>query len=236
MNKEATGLRLRELGFAVPRFLRARTRRDLEAIDWYPVVVKPSVGSGGSANVFIAQNRRELMGLSDYLELEDAETNFLIQEYVGTPDAEYTVGVLHDMDGNYINAIAVRRQLSTQLNLRTVVPNRSGRTEFGPRLVISSGVSQGHVGRFPEVTVQCRAIAKAIGARGPINIQCRVVDGTVMVFEINPRFSGTTSIRALAGFNEPDVLMRRHVFKEHVDVDFDYREGLVLRSLVENWA
>jgi carbamoyl-phosphate synthase large subunit len=156
-----------------------------------------------------------------------------VQEYVGTPFEEYTVGVLHDMDGNLINSIAVRRLLSGQLNIRTRVANRTGRADLGEALVISSGISQGYVARFPEVTVQCERIAAALGARGAINIQCRLVDGKVKVFEINPRFSGTTSLRAMMGYNEPDVLIRRHVLGESIGKHFAYEEGLVLRGLHE---
>lgn len=234
MNKEATNRQLASLGFRAPRFVCASSRSELERVDWFPVVVKPSVGGGGSANVYIAQNSTELTALADYIGLEAIADNFLIQEYVGTPEEEYTVGVLHDMDGNYLNSIAVRRLLSGQLNIRTSVPNRSGRRELGARLVISSGVSHGYVGRFPDVTAQCKEIAAAIGAKGPINIQCRLVDGEVNVFEINPRFSGTTSIRAMVGYNEPDVLIRRHLLGEDIQVDFPYEEALVLRGLVES--
>lgn len=236
MNKEAASHRLAALGFDVPRFVRVSTVADLDAIDVFPVVVKPSVGSGGSANTFIAQDRRELLALADYLDLAAAAAPFIVQEYVGTPDDEYTVGILHDMDGQYLNRIAVQRQLSTALNLRTVVANRTTRRELGPKLVISSGVSQGRVGRFPAVTGPCADIARALGARGAINIQCRLVNGRVRVFEINPRFSGTTSIRAMAGYNEPDVLIRRHIHGEPITVDFPYAEGVASRNLVETWV
>ena len=66
-----------------------------------------------------------------------------------------------------------------------------------------------------------------------MNIQCRFVGGRVKVFEINPRFSGTTSIRAMVGYNEPDVLMRKHIFGEDIPVDFEYEEAVILRSLSE---
>lgn len=236
MDKQATMRRLTALGIEVPKFIGAASRAELSAVDWFPVVVKPAVGGGGSNNVFIAQDQAELRSLADYLELSLGTSTFVVQEYVGTPDDEYTVGVLHDMDGNYLNAIAVRRLLSTQLNVRTSVPNRTGRRDLGATLVISSGVSHGYVGRFPDVTERCRWIAAEIGATGAINIQCRLAAGALKVFEINPRFSGTTSIRAMAGFNEPDVLLRRHVFGETVPVDFPYREGLVLRQLTETWV
>ena len=233
MDKEKANRRLIELNFDSPKFTVIATKNDLVAIDWFPVVVKPSVGGGGSANVYIAQDRKELDGLAEYLNLGENQIKFFIQEYVGTPDQEFTVGVLHDMNGDYINAIAVKRALTGQLNIRMAVPNRTKKTELGSRLVISSGVSQGQIGRFPEVTNQCKEIARAIGARGPVNIQCRLVDGVVKVFEINPRFSGTTSLRAMVGYNEPDVLIQRHIYNAAIEKDFSYEEATILRSLIE---
>jgi len=139
------------------------------------------------------------------------------------------------MDGQYINSIAVKRMLTGQLSIRTSVANTTGRRELGPRLVISSGISQGEIDRFPEVAETCQAIAKAIGAKGPVNIQCRVVNRVVQVFEINPRFSGTTSLRAMVGYNEPDVLVRKHLLHETVPVGFPYGKGLILRNLTEHY-
>jgi len=233
MDKEKTNRRLVEMGFDSPRFLTVEKTSDLGLIDWFPVVVKPSVGGGGSANVYIAQNARELNGLAEYLNLGENQIKFFIQEYVGTHEDEYTVGVLHDMDGNYINSIAVKRAFSGQLNIRMSVANVTNKTELGTKLLISSGVSQGAIGRFPGVTGQCKEIAGALGARGPLNIQCRLVHGAVKVFEINPRFSGTTSLRAMVGYNEPDALMRIHLFGEAVETDFPYQEACILRKLVE---
>lgn len=233
MDKEKTNRRLIELNFNSPQFSVITNRSDLAAIDWFPVVVKPSVGGGGSANVYIAQDHRELNGLAEYLNLGENQIKFFIQEYVGTPDQEYTVGVLHDMNGDYINTIAVKRALTGQLNIRMAVTNRTSKSELGPRLVISSGVSQGQIGRFPEVTNQCREIAQAIGARGAVNIQCRLVDGVVKVFEINPRFSGTTSLRAMVGYNEPDILIQKHLFDATFKMDFPYEEANIIRSLIE---
>lgn len=233
MDKVKTNVRLAELGFPAPRYVTALSDDELNEIDWFPVVVKPAVGSGGSTNVFIAQNRRELEGLASYLGLGTVTTGFVIQEYVGTPDQEFTVGVLHDLNGRYVNSIAVKRHLNSGLSVRTAVVNRTGRSEFGSHLVISSGVSQGDIGRYPEVTSQCREIADRLRSRGPLNIQCRFVKGKVWVFEINPRFSGTTSLRAMVGVNEPDLLVRRHMLNEDVGQDAPYQEATILRSLTE---
>ena len=233
MDKAKTNKRLAELGFPTPRYVNVTSEVEFEAIDWFPVVVKPAIGGGGSANVFIAQDMKELKALATYLGLGGVTSGFMIQEYVGTPDQEFTVGVLHDLDGRYVNAIAVKRHLNSGLSVRTSVTNRTGRKELGPRLVISSGVSQGDIGRYEEITKQCREIADRLGSCGPLNLQCRFVGGKVHVFEINPRFSGTTSLRAMTGLNEPDLLLRRHLLGEEIGQDAHYQEGTILRSLTE---
>lgn len=234
MDKTATGKILTELGFNPPRYIEAETYEELEHIDWFPVVIKPTRGSGGSAHSYIAQSQEELRYLTLYLKTALPEQAFIVQEYVGDENSEYTVGVLHDMDGNYINSIAVKRELKSILNVRTRYKNNTGRKDLGDTLTISSGISHGYVGKFPEVTDKCRKLAKAIGSKCAINIQLRFVDGEIKVFEINPRFSGTTSIRALKGYNEPDVLIRKHILGEEIETDFAFEEGMVLRSLVEN--
>jgi carbamoyl-phosphate synthase large subunit len=205
---------------------------DLAGVDWFPVVIKPVVASGGSRDCFIAQTPRQLELICEYIVAGGAE--MMVQEYVGTPEDEYTVGVLHDMDGQFINSIGLRRLLQGQLHQRLSVPNITERPDLGANLVISSGVSHGQVGRYPAVTEPCERIAAALGVRGAVNVQCRVADGEVRVFEINPRLSGTTSIRALVGYNEPDILLRRHLLGETIEPRFPYPSALVMRSVSEH--
>lgn len=233
MDKAACMAALAAAGFTPPRYVEVSGPADLGAIDFFPVVVKPTRVSGGSVDCYIAQDAAELQALAAYLHLGSDARSFIVQEYVGTPSDEYTVGVLYDMDGNYINAIACRRDLGSLLNVKLKVPNRTGRAEFGPTLVISSGVSHGEMGRFPDVVAQCREVADAFKPQGPVNVQCRLVDGKVKVFEINPRFSGTTSLRAMVGYNEPDVLVRHHLLGEKITRDFPYRSATILRNLAE---
>ncbi len=231
MDKLATMEKLEQLGYKVPSYQLIQTVEDLESFHALPAILKPHVGGGGSAHVHLVQDRKSLESIGAYL--LDTVGPFIAQAYVGDPESEYTVGVLHDMEGNFLNSIAVRRYILSALGNRTKVRNTSGKESLGGRLAVSSGVSQGDIGKFPEVTKTCEAIANSIGAKGPLNIQCRLVDGEVVVFEINPRFSGTTSLRALVGYNEPDILVRQHVFGEKVEPGFSYQEGVILRALSE---
>jgi len=231
MDKEKTMKWLVKHGFTTPRFTMADSPSLADEIDYYPVIIKPAIGGGGSQDTFIIQTPEEFKIIMTYLSRYGEK--FLVQEYVGTYKNEYTVGVLHDMEGRYLNSIAVKRAISGALNMRAAVKNLTKRDELGDYLVISSGVSHGRIGRFPEVTDTCRKIAEKLGVHGAINIQCRYVDGKVIPFEINPRFSGTTSIRAMVGYNEPDILIGIHLLGEKVDSDFSYREATIIRSLTE---
>ena len=116
MDKSRTMKFLAEHGFDSPRSIVIAKLNETEQIDFFPVVIKPFIGSGGSANVFIAQDPRELRMLGEYLLTLCPQ--FLVQEYVGTPNDEYTVGVLHGMDGLLIGSIAVKRSLECTLSKR----------------------------------------------------------------------------------------------------------------------
>ena len=229
-DKAQTAAFLADAGFPAPRTREIEAIGDLDGFDLLPAILKPSIG-GGSANVFIAQTAAELRAFATYL--LTVVPRLVAQEYIGSPDAEFTVGLLYGKDGAFLNSIGVKRIISNALSLRSTAPNRTGRAELGERLVVSSGVSQGIVGRWPDVTRQCEAIGKALAPTAPINIQCRVVGGRVVPFEINPRFSGTTSLRAMAGYNEPDILIRRDVLGETIEPRFPYREMIIMRGLVE---
>ena len=231
MDKAATFEKLAAVGFDVPAFARLTNKDDLKHWDLFPVVIKPSVGGGGSANTFIAQTPGELAFFGTHCLSLAPEV--VLQEYVGTADQEYTAGVLFDRAGKLLNSIVVHRVINSALTTRLRVPNITNRTTLGAELVISSGVSQGQVGKFPPIAEQCEAIAKALKPDAPINLQFRWVDNEVKLFEINPRFSGTTSLRALCGYNEPETLFRVDVLGEAPPKPYRYQEAMILRALDE---
>ena len=231
MDKWATFTFLKQHGFACPHSLLVHTEKEIPQEFPLPAVIKPAVGGGGSNNTFIVQDKDELEFACLYLVRQGKVV--LLQEYVGTPDDEYTVGVLSTLEGEPIGSLALHRHILTGLSNRIKIPNRTGREELSPVLAISSGVSQGVIDDFPEVRQECEAIAKALNSKGPINIQCRFVRGKLYPFEINPRFSGTSYMRALVGFNEPDLLIRHHLLGEKISVPVNYKFGQVVRGLVE---
>jgi carbamoyl-phosphate synthase large subunit len=222
---------LKKNNFNYPKFAEISDIAKLDSFYSYPAIIKPTVGGGGSSMVSIAQNKEEASFLAN--QLISIYGRFIIQEYIGTPDDEYTVGILFDMDGNLVNSIALKRNLNLSLSNKIKLPNNSGKKELGDFLVISSGISQGHIGFYSDIQKQCEDIAIKLGAKSSINIQCRLKDDQVFPFEINPRFSGTTSLRAMVGFNEPEILIKIHLLNEKVPKYFKYSNATINRYLSE---
>jgi carbamoyl-phosphate synthase large subunit len=233
MNKNELGKWLHENNFSFIDSIKVEKISDIELINFFPCVVKPAIGSGGSAHVYICQSTSELNSIVTML--LKLGIKLIAQRYVGDLESEYTVGVLHDESGQFVNSIAVRRFVSSSLGARFRVKNLDLKNGHGEFLGISSGISQGEIGKFSHVTEVCEKIALKLGCTASINFQCRVENNQVYIFEINPRFSGTTSLRALVGFNEPRILIGIKHFSEHYKANFSFKEGIILRSLSETF-
>jgi carbamoyl-phosphate synthase large subunit len=106
----------------------------------------------------------------------------IVQDYLHGP--EFTIDVLCGFDGEVLAVVPRERVV-----IRAGVVDR-GRTAADPALI--------------SLGLEC---ARALPFAGPINIQCRVVDGRPIVFEINPRFSGGIPLTIAAGADFPRMLV-----------------------------
>ena len=132
----------------------------------------------------------------------------LVQECVGDPDSEYTASVLF-FDGDVQASIVMRRDL------------RDGNTY------------RAYTGDYAELNEQVRSLGRALRPHGPANFQFRTDKrGEPRVFEINARFSGTTPLRAMAGFHEVEMCIRHLLFGTPI-VQPEIRSGVILRYLDE---
>ncbi|WP_339606809.1 ATP-grasp domain-containing protein [uncultured Roseivirga sp.] len=196
----------------------------------YPYVIKPIKGSG-SANVFIVQDIMELKSIITYL---GSEHKFILQEYIGNLEEEYTVGILSTEDLGYVQHITLQRDLSLGLSIKQKVQNKTNRSDLGDYLGISTGISQG---KFVENHLINDVVMRVVDLLQPtssINMQCRVHNGEVYIFEINPRFSGTTNLRALVGFNEIEFIINRMFTRNNVVLNPDiWTNKVVYRGLKE---
>ena len=218
-NKHRLGIWLKTNGFSTPDTAAAGDWRDLVVRKGFPLVAKPAANSSGSQNVAILGDESEVLR---YLDTCGSEGT-IFQEYVDAADDEYTVGVCVDRGSRVIDSIVLRRKLTgLSLGARRVLDGRV--------CTLSTGYSQGYIVRQPLVQSECERLVKAIGICGPANLQCRLYRGQVMVFEVHPRFSGTTSLRADVGFNEPDMLIRTMVRGERLERQDYQTDVAVIRA------
>lgn len=194
-DKDETFKLLSQANIPIPKTRAIESAHDVEGVG-LPCIVKPATGSGGSASVFFAVSTDEAMVYADFIRRSGSVP--LAQEYIDDDGGEFTVGVLTLPSGKTVGSIALRRAMDAKLSV--AYRGRGG--------LISSGYSQGYIDEFADVCRQAEAIAEAVSSRGPINIQGRIKDGVFIPFEINPRFSASTYLRAMAGFNEVDLFIK----------------------------
>lgn len=223
LNKFETYKRFEELGFNVPRYKKINSVADCTEINFFPAVLKPNTNAGGSSHIYVAFNSEEASMFSKYM--LGYGIDVIAQQYVGDGNGEYTIGVSSNSDGIVQGSVILKRNLNSgiSVNKKMTSENRS--------VIISSGISQGEFVHDESLKKQAEEIAYKLNSKGPINIQGRVVEGKFLIFEINPRLSGTTYLRALVGYNEPENMIKSYILKQKVQ--YEYEDKTVLRSLQE---
>lgn len=166
----------------------------------FPLIAKPRFGKG-SDGVLTIRDELELQRVAS----AESDSELLLQEHLGDEHQEFTAGCFCDAEGALRGTIVMRRTL------------RSGTT------------ATAELGRFPEIRSAAEAIVAALRPLGPCNVQMRMHHGRAVPFEINPRFSGTTPLRARMGFNEVDAALRHFVLGEPAPTLQGAESGLVLR-------
>lgn len=139
-----------------------------------------------SKNVFIVNSETEIAAAATLVD------DLVVQEYLPDDEAEYTAATLSGPDKKVRAHIILRRHLLQGTTYRT-------------ELVQNEKLDQ-----------EVIKITESLGAIGPCNLQFRLVDDEVYVFEINPRFSGTGGIRYLYGFNDCEMIFELFRLKREV--------------------
>lgn len=181
-DKYKTSLFLQEHRFPYPKTVCLKDPGEDLGELDFPLIVKPRFGSG-SVGMSLITNCRMLEN-----HLASFEMEMIAQEYIEAKGDEYTCGLAFDWEGTLFGTIIMRRDL------------KKGFTQF------AQVVGQKQVQR------QIHEIGKVLEGRGSYNVQGRLIDGKYVVFEINPRFSGTTAFRAVAGMNEPDMYIQHFLY------------------------
>jgi len=171
----------------------------------FPLIVKPRFGRA-SQGVHVIE---DLDKLSHALRFIDQP---VIQEMIATPGQalsdEYTCSFIKLRSGSIIGPFTARRSL------------RSGHS-----WVVESK-------KFDALMPLLSDLADKIPSYGPINVQLMVGPKGPVPFEFNPRFSGTTAMRAHFGFNEPEMILKADRLGEDIGQP-DIRAGMAFRYLEE---
>jgi len=168
LDKYHTAKFLKTIGIATPQTFLLRDFADQLEL---PVIVKPRRGCGSKGNI-LATEPIDI----DYQRAKDSG-DLIVQEYIGTPDQEYTTGIF--ADGKTISVISFKRRLGL------------------------GGLSiEAELADNPTLTAMAHRIAAATDLVGSINLQTRRVANRFIPFEINPRFSSTLAFRENFGFRD----------------------------------
>ncbi len=127
-------------------------------------------------NVFIVDSLEKIEALNRVV------PDLVAQRYLPDDSSEFTSGVIVGPDGKTRAVINLRRQLTQGTTYRTELV----RDEAMDKVIIK--------------------FAETLGVAGVCNFQFRLDNGEPVIFEINPRFSGTSGIRYIYGLNEPEIV------------------------------
>jgi carbamoyl-phosphate synthase large subunit len=130
---------------------------------------------------------------------------FVVQECLLPDDAEYTVGLYRCRDGRIIATTVIHRDLDFGLTYR------------------------GTILHHEKIAAYAKEVMVAMGVVGAGNVQLRLTARGPVCFEVNPRFSSTTPVRAHFGVNEPELAIREYVLGEALS-PIEARPGAVMRA------
>lgn len=179
---------LKSMNFDYPRSILPECKEEVEKfVEKYQYpLIVKDRLGAGSKGVAVVKNQRDL----DYY--LNTIPNPVLQEYLYPDNEEYTVGVFMNATHKPCASIVMKRDLGLGMTFKAqVLPNS-------------------------ELAQYCENIFENLKCIGPANVQLRLTDRGPVVFEINPRFSSSTSARPLFGYNDVEMSIKAFVLKEPI--------------------
>jgi len=165
----------------------------------YPIFLKPNIGRG-SRGIKKIDNFNEYEA---YFTLEEyKKEEVLVQPFVGGD--EYTVSV-------------------TVNNLNQLI-------SIVPKIVFTKQGITKHAQSIKHEKIEkiCKKIVELLSPNGSFNVQLKLLDNEIYIFEINPRFSTTLVLSVASGVNEIDLAIQNFNKKE-VEYIEDFKEIKLIR-------
>lgn len=194
----------------------------------FPVMLKPRDGSA-SLGAKVVFSREELP-------TDSGAENYVVQDYL--LPAEW--GIESPGPGDVMKGGRLRQE--DEIALQGVVgPDGTVVSIFASNNELRDGVPIRAVPtRAPELLALAQRAFTCLaqqGHVGPINLQGRQTRAGVVLYEMNPRFTGNTASRAALGFNEVEAALRLFVLGEEPEAvarDLSCREDAIcLRYMTE---
>lgn len=146
----------------------------------FPIILKPRFGRG-SRGVHLINSQNDLKKIVK--NIKNNYDQWIVQDYIDGD--EYTVSVVAHSNGFDFAVI--------------------------PKLIIlKEGITKIAITKKQkEIYKICSKIVKSINPKGPFNVQCRINNKNkkVYIFEINPRFSTSTTLTIASGIDEINLLI-----------------------------
>lgn len=133
------------------------------------------------------------------------DNNLVVQEFIAETDGEFTSGCLV-FKGKCVAVVTLKRDLRDGNTYRAYY-----KKEYE---IYNNFISN---------------VSEKLGVEGPCNFQFRIKNGKPVIFEINSRFSGTTPLRFIFGFNEVIACINFYLFNKNID-QFVLKPGIVMRA------
>lgn len=206
---------LKENGFSTALTVFSKDADEILKVLDFPMIVKPRKGSA-SVGLFICTNKKELeyaltqeqeMICQEYLYGHDWEQNKVDKRYLSKQVDEYSTEVFVDKEGKVRGSITNWRTMKKGIPFKAII------------------------NEFREINIAARRIVAVMpGVVGPVNLQCRKTTLGPTFFEINTRFSGSTAVRCVAGFNGPHLAIKNFIKGEQLSrEDFQYKNLVEIR-------
>ena len=162
----------------------------------YPVIVKPADGSG-SRGITVCENREELKRAISMAAEASKAGEVLVEQYIDKPEA--TVFWLF-VDGQYY---------VTLLGNRHIKHNQEGELPLPAGYTYPAAVQP----RFlKEVAPKMERMFRSVGIRnGMMFMQCKIVDGGCVVYDIGYRLTGSLeyiNLKGMCGYDPLDMMIR----------------------------
>ena len=168
-------------------FLTPKTWLNLEEVDQFPVILKPRAGFG-SNYLFKDVTQDLLIPLTRYIRSAGYEP--IAQEQLLGP--EYSCMTLNAKDGQLLAVQTAKSVKKFGQSYKTIIEDNNELEE-----------------------VVCK-ISKTLKATGPLSLQLIKTQLGYSTFELNARFTGAQIVRAYAGQNGPDILVRNWLTGEKI--------------------